>query len=76
MKAEEDRHSSNPHIPKVSKTRRFMEVFVIMSVTSLITNTFENVILGHIDNGSVVHYVIFLSIYVLFSFMYEKYRSV
>lgn len=69
MKAEEDGDNPNPHTPKVSKTRRFMAVFVIMSVASLITSTIENIFLAHIDNGSALHCVIFMSIYVLFSCM-------
>lgn len=71
----EDKGSYNPHTPNVSKARRFVEVFVIMSVTSLITNTFEDIFFTQVDNRSVLHYVVFLSLYMSFYFLYEKYRS-
>lgn len=78
MKPKEDTDSSNsnPRPPKVkvSKTRKFMEVFVIMSVANLTTSILEKVFFA--DVGSTLHRVIFMSAWGFFYFMYEKYRSV
>jgi hypothetical protein len=72
----EDRNSSNSHPPKANKSRRFMEVFVIMSVTTFIASTFEDIFFTQVDSRSVLHHVIFISFYMLFTFLYEKYKPV
>ena len=69
----EDRDSSNPHTPKASKTRWFMEGVVIMSVTTLATNIFEKIFFTQFDKRSVLHSVICISFYMLFYFPYKKY---
>lgn len=69
----EDRDSSNPHTPKASKARWFMEAVVIMSVTTLATNIVETVFFTQFDKRSVLHSVIFISFYMLFYFLYKKY---
>jgi len=62
----EDTDSSNPHTPKASKTRWFMEGVVIMSVTTLVTNIFEKIFFTEVDERSVLHSVICISFYMLF----------
>jgi hypothetical protein len=49
-----------------------MEVFVIMSVTTFIASTFEDNFFTQVDSRSVLHHVIFISFYMLFTFLYEK----
>jgi hypothetical protein len=53
-----------------------MEVFVIMSVTTFIASTFEDIFFTQVDSRSVLHHVIFISFYMLFTFLYEKYKPV
>ena len=69
----EDRDSSNPHTPKASKTRWFMEAVVIMSETTLVTDIVETVFFTQFDKRSVLHSMIFISFYILFYFLYKKY---
>lgn len=76
-----DRDSSDPHAPskvntpgEVNKIKRFMEVFVILSMTSFTTNAFERVLFTQVDNHSVLHHVIFISFYMSISFLYDKYK--
>lgn len=47
----------------------------IMSVTSLVVSTFEAIFLAPVDPRSWFHYILFISFYTMFYFLYEKIKS-
>lgn len=78
-----DRDSSDPHASnkvntsgEVSKIRRFVEVFLILSVASFTTSPLERILSTQVDSHSVLHHVIFISFYMSITFLYDKYKPI
>ncbi|GKZ83350.1 hypothetical protein AnigIFM56816_008443 [Aspergillus niger] len=68
----ENKDSPGPHSPSVNRIKRFFEAMAIMSVTSLVVSTFEAIFLAPVDPRSWLHYILFISFYTMFYFLYEK----
>ncbi|PYH57539.1 uncharacterized protein BO96DRAFT_260588 [Aspergillus niger CBS 101883] len=71
----ENKDSPRPHSPSVNRIKRFFEAMAIMSVTSLVVSTFEAIFLAPVDPRSWFHYILFISFYTMFYFLYEKIKS-
>ncbi|PWY80149.1 hypothetical protein BO83DRAFT_376081 [Aspergillus eucalypticola CBS 122712] len=71
----ENQVNSRPRSRQVSRTRRFFETMAITSVTSLVVGTLEDVFLASVDPRSWLHFILYISCYTMFNFLYEKVRS-
>ena len=59
---------------EVNWVKHFMENTLISAMALFTTNTFERLLFTQVDNHSVLHYVILLSLYMSIYFMYYKYK--
>ena len=76
-----ERDSSDPHAPskvntpgEVNWIRRLMKHTLVPFMALFTTSTFERLLFTQVDNHSVLHYVIFMSFYMLIYFLYYKYK--